>query len=308
MCLGNKLTVSSQRLFDDRTRRKLEQLMLVAQRVRVGAIKGDRRSAKRGSSIEFVGYRNYVQGDDLRHLDWNLYARTEKPYIKQYEDEQDLAVHILIDQSESMNFPLHAEPTDHHKFTYAKRLAAGIATIALSTNDRLRLTAAHADQVERFGPARGRNFQVPLYQFLQRLKPHTTLDFNQFLSDYAKHERLPGLLFILSDLFHRDAYREGLQALIGRGYEVAVVQVLAPNELDPSLLGDLRLVDAENFVPQDVSLDQDMRQLYLRRVRQWQTELSRQFRQQGIHYVLARTDVSFERIILNDLRRLGLVR
>ena len=134
------------------------------------------------------------------------------------------------------------------------------------------------------------------------------MDFNQFLTDYAKHEPQPGLLFILSDLFHRDAYRDGLRALIGRGYEVAVLHVLAPNELEPSLVGDMRLVDAESLQPQDVSFDQDMRQLYLRRVQQWQTELSKQFRQQGIHYVLARTDVGFERVILNDLRRLGLVR
>lgn len=282
--------------------------MLIAERVRVGAMKGDRRSAKRGSSIEFVGYRNYVQGDDLRHLDWNLYARTEKPYIKQYEDEQDLAVHLLIDQSESMNYPQQPESTEWHKFTYAKRLAAGIATISMATHDRLRLTASHANQIERFGPVRGRNFQVPLYQFLQRLQPQASLDFNQFLNDYAKHEPQPGLLFILSDLFHRDAYREGLRALIGRGYEVAVLHVLAPDELDPPLLGDLRLVDSENFLPQDVSLDQDMRQLYLQRVQQWQTDLSKQFRQQGIHYILARTDVGFERVILNDLRRLGLVR
>ena len=282
--------------------------MLIVQRVRVGSMKGDRRSAKRGSSIEFVGYRNYVQGDDLRHLDWNLYARTEKPYIKQYEDEQDLAVHLLIDQSESMNYPQQPEATDLHKFTYAKRLAAGIATISMTTHDRLRLTSSHANQIERFGPARGRNFQVPLYQFLQRLQPQASLDFNQFLTDYAKHEPQPGLLFILSDLFHRDAYRDGLRALIGRGYEVAVLHVLAPNELEPSLVGDMRLVDAESLQPQDVSFDQDMRQLYLRRVQQWQTELSKQFRQQGIHYVLARTDVGFERVILNDLRRLGLVR
>ncbi len=102
-------------LLDESTRRKFDQLMLVASKVRVGAIKGERRSNKRGTSIEFADYRNYAPGDDLRRLDWNLYARLERPYVKLFEDEEDLAVHLILDASASMAFPLEGDPA-HNKF------------------------------------------------------------------------------------------------------------------------------------------------------------------------------------------------
>src|ERR1044071_847947 len=97
--------MADDKLFDEKTRRKLEQLMLVATRVRAGAMKGERRSIKRGTSIEFADYRDYARGDDLRQLDWNVYARLEKPFIKLLEEEEDLTVHVLLDSSESMDWP-----------------------------------------------------------------------------------------------------------------------------------------------------------------------------------------------------------
>src|SRR5574341_2356930 len=92
-------------LFDESTLRKLNQLSLIASRVRSGAMKGERRSIRRGTSIEFADYRNYVRGDDLRRLDWNIYARLERPFIKLLEDEEDLAVHVILDASASMDWP-----------------------------------------------------------------------------------------------------------------------------------------------------------------------------------------------------------
>src|SRR5512143_2041102 len=93
------------RLFDEKTLRKIEQLRLIAHKVRAGAVKGERRSIKKGTSIEFADYRDYTHGDDLRRLDWNVYSRLEKPCIKLLEEEEDLTVHILLDTSESMNWP-----------------------------------------------------------------------------------------------------------------------------------------------------------------------------------------------------------
>src|SRR5215211_8879203 len=93
-----------QPLFDEKTRRKLEQLMLAASRVRSGAIKGERRSVKRGTSVEFADYRNYAPGDDLRRLDWNAYARLERLFLKLFQEEEDLTVHVLVDASRSMDW------------------------------------------------------------------------------------------------------------------------------------------------------------------------------------------------------------
>src|ERR671922_2638439 len=121
----------NQPLFDEQTRRKLEQLMLAATRVRAGAMKGERRSNKRGTSIEFADYRNYAPGDDLRRLDWNIYARLERPFIKLLEEEEDLAVHILVDGSQSMGWGEGQE----NKFEYALRLAAGLGAVTFASGD-----------------------------------------------------------------------------------------------------------------------------------------------------------------------------
>lgn len=297
---------NSPTLFDERTRRKLEQISLMASRVRVGAVKGERRSNKRGTSIEFADYRNYVQGDDLRKLDWKLYGRTGKPFIKRFEDEEDLAVHVIIDTSRSMDFP--TEDGDAHKFTYAQRLAAGLATVSLSTNDRLSITAASGDGAAVFGPVRGRSYTMRMFQFVAGLQLGGALDFNTLLSDYAKRERRSGLALVISDMFHSGGYIGGLNALVGRGYEVAVLHVLAPQELEPDLNGDLRLIDAETGQAREVTIDAAMREIYMRRLAEWQNQLRADLQRRAIHYLPIRTDIGFERVILSEMRQLGLVR
>jgi len=122
--------------FDESTLRKLDQLALVASRIRAGAMKGERRSTKRGTSIEFADYRDYTRGDDLRRVDWNVYARLERPFIKLLEEEEDLAVHLLLDASRSMDYGAD----EQHKFRYAQRLAAALGYIALAAGDRLMVT------------------------------------------------------------------------------------------------------------------------------------------------------------------------
>jgi len=295
-------------LFDGRTRRKLEQLMLTANKVRAGAVKGERRSVKRGTSIEFADYRNYVKGDDLRKLDWKLYGRTGKPFIKLFEDEEDLAVHLILDTSQSMDFPQDGEDPDEHKFTYARRLMAGLATISLATNDRLMMTAAGGDGVVRFGPHRGRTFTPRMFEYIGGLETGGVLDFNEVLTGYVRQQRRAGLAILLTDMFHVRGYVEGINALIGRGYEVAVMHTLAPDEVEPPLNGDLSLIDMETGVAQEVTVDGGMREIYMRRLAEWQAGISAEMRRRGVHYLPVRTDTPFERIILSEMRRLGLVR
>src|SRR5215813_7721234 len=150
-----------QPLFDEKTRRKLEQLMLSASRVRAGAIKGERRSTKRGTSIEFADYRNYTPGDDLRRLDWNIYARLERPFIKLLEEEEDLAVHVLIDGSQSMDWG----EAEQNKFQYALRLAAGLGAITLASGDVLTVSLLQRGRVAaEFGPSRGQAALTRLFR------------------------------------------------------------------------------------------------------------------------------------------------
>jgi uncharacterized protein (DUF58 family) len=245
-------------LFPPSALRKLERLSLVVQRARAGVLKGERRSTRRGTSIEFADYRNYARGDDLRRIDWNVYARLERPFIKLLEEEEDLAVHVLIDASASMDYG----DGDLHKFLYAQRLAAALGYIALAAGDRLWLAGLRADVVSgEFGPARGRGHALGLLTFAEGLRPEGETDLDGALQDYVLRARRPGLAFLISDLLAPGGFASGLSALQGRGYDAVVIHVLHDDEIEPAYSGDLKLVDVETGSFQEVTIDGAMRAL-----------------------------------------------
>lgn len=296
-------------LFDEKTLRKLDRLALVAAQARAGQIRGERRSTKRGTSIEFADYRSYVRGDDLRRLDWNIYARLARPFIKLLEEEEDLAVHVLLDSSRSMDYG----EAEQHKFRYAQRLAAALSYIALAAGDRLTVTQVRSTREgsppkEAYGPARGRAHTLRLLHFLEGLMPGGLTELDSQLRTYALKARRPGLAFVISDLFSASGYRDGLSALQGRGYEVTVLHLLTPDELDPPLAGDLRLIDCETGAPQDVTLDGSLRDLYRKRVQAWQGEIETYCLKRGIHYVPVTTDLAWDELVLYQLRQRGLIK
>jgi len=302
-------------LFDEKTLRKLDRLALVASQIRAGAMKGDRRSTKRGTSIEFADYRDYTRGDDLRRVDWNVYARLERPVIKLLEEEEDLAVHLLLDASRSMDYG----PDEHHKFRYAQRLAAALGYIALAAGDRLTVTTLFAvngqggagagEQGSRqYGPARGRHHTLRLLHFLEELKTSGVTELDSSIRTYALAAKRPGLAFVISDLFSPSGYRDGLNQLQGRGYEVTLLHLLAPDELDPPLAGDLRLIDAETGDPQDITLDGGLRDLYRKRVESWRDEIEAYCVKRRVNYIPVTTDTKWDELVLYHLRRRGLVK
>jgi len=288
-------------LFDEKTRRKLEQLMLAASRVRAGAIQGERRSVKRGTSIEFADYRNYAPGDDLRRLDWNIYARLGRPLTRLYEDEEDLAVHLLLDCSASMDWG----EGDAHKFNFARRLIAGLGYVSLTTNDRLVIGSMGGEQ---FGPARGRNYSISLLNYMVKLKAAGRIDINAALKDYALKSGRPGLTIIVSDLFTPNGFIDGINALLSKGHEIVLIHVLSPDEIEPPLAGDLRLIDVETGGVQEVSIDGGMRDLYIKRVQAWREDIRLECTKRGVHFIAAESNAAWEKIILYDLRRLGVVK
>ena len=290
---------------DESTLRKLNQLSLVASRVRAGAIKGERRSSRRGSSAEFADYRNYAPGDDLRRLDWNIYARLERPFIKLFEEEEDLAVHILIDGSRSMDWG----DGDQHKFGYATRLAAGLGAVALATGDSLSLSLLQSGRVTaEFGPTRGQAALPRLFNFLDHLHPEGETDLNRALQHFSLTPRRPGLIILLSDLLTSAGYQTGLRPLQGRGHDAALLHILAPDELDPPLAGDLQLVDIETGVEQDVSIDGGLRNLYRQRARAWVQATQVESRRHGIRYLELVTSQPWDQVILREMRRAGIVK
>jgi uncharacterized protein (DUF58 family) len=301
--------MSAPLLFDETTRRKLEQLTLSARRVRAGMLKGERRSTRRGSSNEFADYRNYAPGDDLRRLDWNIYARLERPLMKVFEDEEDLSVYVLIDTSASMSTAFEGleGDADAGKFLFTRRLAAGLAYLSLHSGDRLTILPL-GPQAEQFGPVRGRSYAPRMLQYFSALQADGAVALNDALRDAALRLKWPGLVVVLSDLFAADGALDGLTALLGKGCEVALLHVLTAEEVDPSLAGDLRLVDSETGQTQEVSLEPGMLKLYRRRLEEWREGIRNDCTRRGIHYVSVQTDRPWEKVILEDLRRLGVVK
>ena len=276
----------------------------MARQVRTGAFKGERRSSKRGTSIEFADYRNYVSGDDLRRVDWNVYARLDRPYIKLLEDEEDLAVHILLDASDSMDWG----KDDEHKFSYARRLAAGLGSVALSTGDRLKIEVLMATgKAQSYGPARGGHHLMKALAFLENLETSGSTDINASLRNFSLARQRPGLVVLISDLFSPSGYESGLSALQSRGHEVVVLHTLAKDELEPHLAGDLQLIDVETGAKQEISLDNGLRRQYVQRVTAWQDDIRAYCRSRGVHYLPLSTSEPWERFILQDMRAAGVV-
>ncbi|MEM9952831.1 MAG: DUF58 domain-containing protein [Chloroflexota bacterium] len=300
-------------LLPETIRRRFDPLMLYAKRIRSGSMKGERRSVKRGTSIEFADYRNYTPGDDLRKLDWNVYARLEKPYIKLLEDEEDLAVHILLDVSASMDFPKEDEndtggDPEHNKLLFAKRLLAGLSYISLKSGDRLMVTALGEGGFQHFGPSRGRAQVVPMLRYAHNLNATGNTDLNQQLRQYALRERRAGLVILITDMFSPTGYIDGLNTLLGKGHEIAIIHLLSPDEVTPPLAGDLSLIDAETGLHQDVTVDANMRTLYQQRLSNWLDGIRNDCGRKGVHYLMVETDIPFEKVILFELRKIGIVR
>lgn len=297
-------------LFTESSLRKLDQLALIAKRVRAGVLKGERRSSKKGSSVEFADYRNYVRGDDLRRLDWNLYARLERPFIKLMEEEEDLAVHILLDCSASMDWNLEAPEAslspDQNKFTYARRLAGAFSYLALGAGDRLQI-ATIGDTPQQYGPARGSQHTLRLVRWLSALQAGGLSPLAESLRQYAAKTTQPGMCILISDLFSQSDWQAGISALQARGHECVILQILSPDEVSPSLNGDLRLIDRETLQAQEVSLDSGILQAYQQRLQRWQQEIAQWAGKRGAQYLPVNTAVPWEQLILTTLRQRGLI-
>jgi uncharacterized protein (DUF58 family) len=292
-------------IFDEGTLRKLNALTLVAERVRVGRLRGDRRSSKRGSSIEFADFRNYVPGDDLRRLDWNIYARLDRPFIKLFEDEEDLAVYTILDGSASMDWG----DGEENKYNYGRRLAGAFGSIALNSGDAFAFDQLAVDRpARRFGPTRGNQNTLRFLSFLESLKADGKTALNESLLNFTFKNRRPGLIFLISDLMDEAGYESGITQLLSRGNQVVLIHLLAPEELNPTLRGDLKLIDKEFDTSQEVSLDPVILQAYRQQAEKWLDGIRSFCRSRDINYVQTTTAFSWDQFILNQLRREGIVK
>ncbi|MFQ5854675.1 MAG: DUF58 domain-containing protein [Anaerolineae bacterium] len=287
-------------LFDETFLRRLERLAILSKRAMAGQIQGERRSPKRGQSVEFADYRNYTRGDDFRQIDWNVYARLERFFVKLFVEEEDLTVHLLIDTSRSMDWGTPA------KFWYAQRAAAALGYIALAGFDRVTVSAFNAGLSETMQPRRGKQQSFALFDFLSGLSVDGATDMRASLQRYAQQARRPGPLMLISDLLD-PRWQDGLRALQLRPFEVTVLQVLSPDEIDPPLEGDLRLIDVETGRPVEVTADFDLLNRYRDNLQSWFEEIRQFCGRRGIAYVRVDTSVPFERLIFFLLQQRGVL-
>ena len=296
-------------LLDGAFARRLERLSLVSRKRLVGQGQGDRRSLRKGSSLEFADYRHYVEGDDPARVDWNIYSRTDTLFVRLYEEEEVLNVHLLVDASRSMDW---GEPS---KLRYARRLAAALGYVALNASNRLFVWPLAAS-ASSFGPAWGRGRAGAMLSFMDDFKPfqnatpivsgiHPPPDLDQALASFTS--RAGGLVVLLSDLLS-PSWERALGRLAARSGEVVVLHTLSPQELRPALGGDVRLIDRETGTAVSVTLNNDAIRLYSQRLDDWRRKIESFCARHGMGYVPIDTGVPMENVVFETLRRRGIVR
>jgi uncharacterized protein (DUF58 family) len=288
-------------LLDPEFLHKLEQLELVSRKIFVGRMKGERRSKRRGSSVEFADHRTYAVGDDLRHIDWNVYGRLDKLFLKLFLEEEDLHFYTLVDTSLSMDF---GDPTKLH---YAKQVAAALAFIGLVNHDRVVVESFSSALEPGLPSIRGRTQMVRIVQYLERLEASGASDLTAAARQFAIKHAGKGIVVVISDFLDKRGYQDALRYLVARNMDIYVIQVLSREEVEPELVGDLRLVDAEDDDEAEITVSAPLLKRYKDNLNAFVGGLKEWCTRRGIAYIFTTNQNPFDKLILNYLRERGLV-
>ena len=284
-------------VFDEAFLRQLERLLLLMRSPVRGGLKGGRRSVKRGQSVEFADYRDYTLGDDLRQLDWNVYARLERLFVKLFVEEEDVTVTLLVDASASM-----ATGTPP-KLLFAKRAAAALGYIGLASEDRVAVSMLSGRTSRRRAALRGSGRVFRLLSDLSAIQP---VDGPSDLVAAARHAAAQlhgrGVVVLLSDLLDPFADKV-VRELAATGSELIVLHILSPDELDPAFEGDLRLVDTETGDRVDVTADLATIDAYKTRLAAWKSGFADLAAKRRASYVDLASDVNLADLMFAELRR-----
>jgi uncharacterized protein (DUF58 family) len=298
-------------LFDEPFLRRLESLAFMYRRAVISQVQGERRSAQRGQSVEFSDFRPYVPGDDFRRIDWNAYGRLDRLFLKLFIEEQDLTVHILIDNSQSMDW---GEP---NKLGYATRIAGALGYITLASLDRVTVTALGMNGPparRNLPPLRGKRSALSLFEFLQSLtnedakrsRSKTPGGPAAALGAYTAGTARPGALLLLSDLMD-DGWKTALNRLAGRGYEVSLLHILSPDEMNPGLDGEFRLIDSETGAGVELSANFDTLERYQQVLVDWHAGWRSFCTSRNMHYLPVVTNQPIEELLFARLPQQGVL-
>ncbi|HEU5116283.1 MAG TPA: DUF58 domain-containing protein, partial [Isosphaeraceae bacterium] len=281
---------------------KLEQLELVSRKIFVGRMKGERKSKRRGSSVEFADHRNYSVGDDLRHIDWNVYGRLDKLFLKLFLEEEDLHFYTLLDTSLSMDF---GDPT---KLQYGKQVAAALSFVGLVNHDRVVLDTFSSNLQTGLSSIRGRSQMYRVVQYLDALKASGSSDLTTAARSFAIKHAGKGIVVVISDFLDKRGYQDALRYLLARNMDIYVVHVLSQEEVEPELVGDLRLVDAEDEDFAEITISAPLLKRYKDTLNGFVGGLKEWCTRRGITYIFTTNQNPFDKLILNYLRERGLIK
>ncbi len=292
---------NTQSAFDSEFLKKLEYLYIVSKKIFAGRIKAERRSTRRGVSVEFADYRNYTAGDDFRYIDWNAFARLDELLLKLYEEREDLHIYFLVDTSRSMTY---GEP---EKLLYAKRVAAALAYIGLSNLDRVSITAFTDTDQERLPTERGKGKIFTVLDFLDRIDGAGETNLQTAFHNFVHTTKRRGLVVLISDLFDPSGFTNGLNVLKFQKHDLFIIHIIDEREAEPTLLGDYHLVDVETDQLRPVTVNESHIKRYKALFQKYCEDLDRYCVQREIGFIRTTTQLPFDELILRIFRMGGFV-
>ncbi len=295
-------------VFDADFLKKLEYLSLLSKRVFKGQLLAQRRTKHTGGGVEFADHREYIHGDDLRYLDWNVYARHGDLLLKRFQEEEDLHVYILLDCSRSMDSTLTEPGSKVDKFVFARQLAAALAYIALADLDRISIMAYDNAVRSTLPLMRGKDNVLSVLRYLEKLETSgEATDLAGIANDFSRRAPRTGLVLIISDLFDQKGFRAGVDVLRHRRFEPHVIQVHTPGEAKPELLGDVELFDVESQISRKVTVTERKRRQYHEMFGKFVRDVESYCMTYGLSHTRATNDVPFDDVLLKMMRVAGAV-
>jgi uncharacterized protein (DUF58 family) len=279
--------------------RRLEALALQVRRAVSGQMGGERRSKRRGQSVEFADYRNYTPGDDFRLIDWNAYARLDRFMLRLFVAEEELPLSLFVDLSGSMDW---GKP---NKADTARKLAGAIAYVALAALDRVRLTVFAEGETSGGAPSRGRRAAATLFTRLQSFPAGGVTNYEKLVWPIGRQR--PGMTVLITDGLGESPLDPALTALQRAHQEGAVLQLLAPQELTPDWSGDARLKDAETGIEREFTATPLTQGSYVKALTQRTDEIERAAHRRGLRFARLSTSEPIDEMVQITLRRIGLL-
>lgn len=273
----------------------LEKLSVLARGRRARGGPGTRTSSSRGCSLEFSDYRRYAPGDDLRHVDWNVYARLEKLFVRQFRGEANLDIYVVLDISRSMDFGTA------NKLDFACRLALALTYVGVSGMDRVGLATISDRLHDLIPPRRGEHQLALILELLERVEAADASNLGRACRDLITEPIRGGIAILLSDFFDASGYEEGLTLLQVAGLDLFLVQILDEEELDPGVQAGETLVDLERSFLPAVTVDDSATSRYRSALAQFNSGLESFSRRTEAGFLRLCTSTRLEEVIVQLL-------